>query len=243
MHNNKTVILLHGLGAHSDSWQLQWPALQEAGYRVIVPDFTGFGRSAYSRGPVTVKTLSDEVYAMMRQIGIQRAHIIGLSLGGAVAMQFALDHPVIVEKLVLSNTAARFVNKARIKYFALRFLSAKLLSRNVIANSMANFTFPKPEHGEFRAAFVAQILQSNRRAYMRLAKSFLRYDLEREIQRIKAPTLIVSGAEDRTLPTYMQEFLHERIKGSKLVMMPGGHVSAVDSSGEFNRAMVEFLAT
>src|SRR5690348_1429 len=85
----KTILLLHGLGAHSDMWQFQWPAFTEAGYRVVVPDLKGFGKSAYRKGPINVKTMSDDIYEFLKAINVQRAHFVGLSLGGAISMQFA----------------------------------------------------------------------------------------------------------------------------------------------------------
>lgn len=238
---NKTVVFLHGLGAHSDSWEYQWDVFANAGYRVIVPDFTGFGRSPYVRGRISVKTLADDLYNLFKKINVQRAHFVGLSLGGAVAMQFALDHPVIVEKLVLSNTSARFFAKGKMRYFMVRFISSKLLPRKTLARAMAGYTFPKPEQQEWRDAFVKQILESNRKGYMRLAKSFIKYDLTEEIQRIKAPTLIIGGEEDRTLPLHMQEYIHSKIKNSQMVIFPGGHVSSVDSAEDFNREVLAFL--
>lgn len=238
----KTVLLLHGLGAHSDMWQFQWPALTEAGYRVIVPDLRGFGRSPYRKGPINVKTMSDDIYEFLKAINVQRAHFVGLSLGGAIAMQFALDHPVIVEKLVLSNTSAKFLGKGKSLYFFIRFLSLRVLPRRMIAKAIARYTFPKKEQDDVRREFVRQFMSANRRAYRRLAMSFTKYDLSGRVQQIRIPTLVIGGKEDRTLPVHMQEFLSEKIKGSKLVVMPGGHVSSIDHVEDFNKAVLEFLA-
>lgn len=240
--NEKTVILLHGLGAHSNMWQFQWPALVEAGYRVIAPDMTGFGRSAYAKGKINIKTMADDVYNLLRHINVQRAHFIGLSMGGAIAMQFALDHPVIVEKLILSNTAAKFLGKGKSFYFILRFLSLNLIPRKTIARAIAKYTFPNPQQEYIREEFIAQFLTANKRAYLKLAQSFVKYDLKARVHQLRMPTLIISGRKDRTLPTPLQEFLHEKIKGSKLVIMDGGHVSSIDNADEFNKLILEFLA-
>lgn len=239
--NEKTILLLHGLGAHSDMWQFQWPAFVEAGYRVVVPDLTGFGKSIYKKGPINVKTLSDDIYEFIKKINVQRAYFVGLSLGGAIAMQFALDHPVIVEKLVLANTSARFLSKGKSLYFAVRFLSLRLFPRRFIAKEIARYTFPNDRQGDVRKEFVRQFMSANRRAYRRLAQSFTKYDLTSRVQQIRMPTLIISGENDRTLPKHMQEFLHEKIKGSNLIVMDSGHVSNVDQTEQFNQAVLEFL--
>jgi len=239
--NEKTVLFLHGLGAHGDMWQFQWPAFTEAGYRVIVPDLKGFGKSAYRKGPINVKTMSDDIYEFLKAINVQRAHFVGLSLGGAISMQFALDHPVIVEKMVLSNTSAKFLGKGKALYFFIRFLSLRILPRKFIAKAIARYTFPKKEQEDVRKEFIRQFMSANRRAYRRLAVSFAKYDLTTRIQQIRTPTLIIGGNEDRTLPVHMQEFLHEKIKGSQLLVLDSGHVCSIDCVDEFNKAVLEFL--
>ena len=239
--NERTIVLLHGLGAHGDMWQFQWPALVDAGYRVIVPDFPGFGKSVYKKGPIDVKTLSDDIYEFLKKINVQRAHFVGLSLGGAVAMQFALDHPVIVDHLVLANTSARFLGKGKSLYFLLRFLSLRVTPRRVIAKAISRYTFPKKDQEEIRQAFIAQFMSANRRAYKRLAISFTKYDLTGRVQQIRLPTLIIGGNEDRTLPLHMQEYLHSKIKGSQFLALDSGHVSSIDQSDAFNQAVLDFL--
>lgn len=236
------MLFLHGLGAHSDMWQFQWPVFTEAGYRVIVPDLKGFGKSAYRKGPINVKTMSDDIYDFLKTINVQRAHFVGLSLGGAIAMQFALDHPVIVEKMVLANTSAKFLGKGKALYFFIRFLSLRILPRGVIGKAIARYTFPRKEQENIRHEFVRQFMSANRRAYRRLAVSFAKYDLTTRVQQIRTPALIIGGREDRTLPLHMQEFLHEKMKGSKLLVLDSGHVSSIDQVDEFNKAVLDFLA-
>lgn len=240
-NNGKTVVLLHGLGAHSDMWQLQWPVLAEAGYRVIVPDLTGFGRSPYGKGKISVKTLSDNIYDFLKTINVQRAHFVGLSLGGAVTMQFALDHPVIVDKMILSNTAARFLAKGKTAYFMIRFITSKIIPRKTLGRMIATYTFPHPEQDAWRNEFIREFLSANKRAYRRLAASFANYNLTGRVHQIRTPTLIIGGHEDRTLPTHLQEFLHEKIRGSQIRLLNGGHVSAIDNAHEFNDLMLDFL--
>jgi len=224
----KTILLLHGLGAHSDMWQFQWPAFTEAGYRVIVPDLRGFGRSAYRKGPINVKTMADDIYEFLKAINVQRAHFVGLSLGGAIAMQFALDHPVIIDKMVLSNTSAKFLGKGKSLYFLIRFLSLRLLPRKFIGKAISRYTFPRKDQEDVRREFVCQFMSANRRAYRRLAMSFAKYDITSRVQQIRTPTLIIGGMQDRTLPLHMQEFLHDKIKGSKLLTFDSGHVASID---------------
>jgi pimeloyl-ACP methyl ester carboxylesterase len=241
---SKAAILLHGLGANSDSWQFQSAELAQAGYRVIVPDMFGFGKSEYKNKKNTIESMADDVHDLMQRIGVQKANFIGLSMGGAITMKFALKYPEKVEKLVLANTAARFANKVGGKLYTIlkRIFVMSCLPRRYGANMVSNFVFPKPEQKQFREEFFNEIMVSNKGAYFDSVKSIIKHDVRAQLGNIDVPTLIIGGSHDYVTPNFLQKAIHEGIKGSKLVIIQGaGHVSAVDSAAEFNKEMLDFL--
>lgn len=238
----KTIILLHGLGATSDSWQYQWPVLARAGYRVIAPDFEGFGQTEYNRGAMTVKSMADDIYDLLKELRIQKVNLCGLSMGGAVAQQFALDHPVITDKLILSNTAAHFMSrKGGLLYFFPRYIFFRVTPPIVRAKVIAKIIFPFPEQKEYRDEFIDEIMQAHPGAYMKAAANLIKFDMRDAIHRIKAPTLIISGKLDKTTPLYLQEFLRQEIKDAKHIVLEGGHVTSIDSQDEYNKEILDFL--
>ena len=87
------VILLHGLGATSDSWQLQLPALLESGYRILAPDMRGFGKSSYPEGPNSPRIMAEDVATFLNRLEVTSVYVVGISMGGTIALQFALEHP------------------------------------------------------------------------------------------------------------------------------------------------------
>src|SRR5512136_38426 len=101
---NPAVLLLHGLGADSTSWTLQIPALSEAGFRPVAPDAPGFGQSLYDGGGWNLKGVAAQMADLLGELGTGPAHIVGLSMGGVIAQQFALDFPQLIKKLVLVST-------------------------------------------------------------------------------------------------------------------------------------------
>ena len=240
----KAVVLLHGLGATCDSWQMQFAPLEAAGYRIIAPDFVGFGQTDYDGEQLNIKAMSEDIYELLKVLNIQKASLVGLSMGGAVALQFALDHPVIIDKLVVSNTASCFMSrKGGFWYFLPRFILFNITPAIVKARFISWIVFPYEHQAEFRAEFIKQVLQSHPKAYLRTAKSLLKFDLRDAIHRIKAPTLVIGGREDSTTPLYLQEFIHNEIKSSKMVVLDGGHVTSIDSAEGYNEAVLEFLGT
>jgi pimeloyl-ACP methyl ester carboxylesterase len=239
----KTVLLLHGLGANSNSWQYQWSVLANAGYRVIIPDFEGFGETGYAKGPMTIKSMSNDIYDLLKELRIQKVNICGLSMGGAVAQQFALDHPVITDRLILSNTASCFMSrKGGVFYFFPRYILFRVTPPIVRAKVISKIIFPFPDQQEYRAEFIDEIMQAHPGAYMKAAANLIKFDLREAIHRIKAPTLIISGKLDKTTPLYLQEFLHQEIKGSRHIILAGGHVTSIDSQADFNKEMLDFLS-
>lgn len=237
-----TIVLIHGLGASSEMWEFQFEPLTKAGYRVIAPDMPGFGKSPESNETLTIESMADEVANLMRDLKIAKANIIGLSMGGAIAQKFALKHPEKLERLILSNTAARFANKIfGIKYLALRYLMLKIIPRRSGAKSIAKFVFPKKDQQYFRDEFIKQILQASDKAYFQATKAIIDHDLRKEITNIKAPTLLVSGKEDRLTMPFQLRKINGLIPHSKLVMLAGGHVTPVDSADDFNREILAFL--
>jgi pimeloyl-ACP methyl ester carboxylesterase len=102
-----TVLLLHGLGADSSSWGFQVGPLTSAGLRVIAPDAPGFGKSSGARSVGSIRRLSQFIPRLLDNLKIPTARIAGISMGGTLALQTALDHPERVERLALINTFAR----------------------------------------------------------------------------------------------------------------------------------------
>ena len=100
------VILLHGLGVNGSSWQLQIPSLVDAGFRVISPDVRGFGKSTYPGGKTSIHTMSEDIVKLLASLQIGQSDVVGISMGGTIALQLAIDHPELVRKLVLVNTFA-----------------------------------------------------------------------------------------------------------------------------------------
>ena len=101
------VMLLHGLGATCASWQLQTPALVEEGYRVVAPDMRGFGKSSYPGGKNDPKIMANDISDLCDMLDLHELHVVGISLGGTVALEFTLANPATVRSLVITNSFAR----------------------------------------------------------------------------------------------------------------------------------------
>jgi len=238
------VLLLHGLGVTGESWSLQFPALIEAGLRPLAPDLRGFGHSSYPGGGGRIATFAGDMAALLEQLDVAPAHVVGISLGGTVALQLALDHPELVRKLVLVNTFARLRPKGvrGYLYFALRMLMVHTLGIPAQARAVAKHMFPKPEQESSRADLIRQVSQANPKAYRATMRALARFDVLDRLGALVLPTLIITGSEDSTVDPENQKMLVERIPNARQEIIPGaGHAVSVDAPETFNRILPDFI--
>ena len=239
------VILLHGLGGNAANWAFNINALAQK-YRVIAPDQIGFGRSDKPLINYHVGTYVDFLDGLCRQLNIERASLVGNSLGGWIAAAYTLAHPEKVERLVLVD-AAGFSPPAN---FDMRLLSKLNPSTREDMKQLAALVFYNKQLFTSDAA-VDQMLTSRIAAgdgytIQSLNESIARSEdmLDNRLAAIKQPTLIIWGRADGLTPLaeYGERFNRE-IPGSQLLVFEQcGHVPQVEKSGDFNAAVLKFLA-
>lgn len=240
----KAVLLLHGLGATGDSWQLQFPPLSEAGFRIIAPDARGFGRSTYPGGNTSISDMTGDFIALLENLQTGPVDVVGISMGGTHALQFALDAPQLVHKLVLVNTFARLrpEKAGDLLYFASRMLIVYTLGLSTQARMVANRLFPNPEQEELRQELIKQINQADPKGYRAAMRALGRFDVDSQLSEIRAPALVVTGEKDTTVPLKLQQNLAQGITNARHVIIPdAGHAVTADHPQVFNETLMKFL--
>ena len=238
------VLLLHGLGADGASWTLQLPELTGAGFRPLAPDVPGFGQSSYDGYGWSIPRVAAQMADLLAELGTGPAHVMGLSMGGVIAQQFALDFPHLTLKLVLASTFSvlRPENLSGWYYFLQRFILVNTLGLPAQAKVVAQRVFPGPRYAPLREMLVATIARADPRAYRKAMFSLGMFDSRKRLSEIKTPTLVITGAEDTTVMPARQKLLSEGIPGARQETIPdAGHAVSVDQAEIFNRSMLEFL--
>ena len=161
------VVLLHGLGADSSSWILQFEPLIDAGFRPIAPDISGFGASPYDGTGWSVSQAAKSIADLLAQLNAVPTYVVGLSMGGVIAQQMALDFPRLARRLVLVSTFS-YLRPDSLRgwlYFARRAILA--LTRGVPAQArmVAWELFPDPAQEPVREIIIEQICRSDPRVY------------------------------------------------------------------------------
>ncbi len=241
---SKPVLLLHGLGADGSSWSYQLPALIAAGYRPLAPDLPGFGRSAWKRGRWSIRAVTGQLVDWLDGLGIERAALVGISMGGAFALRLALDFPDRVEQLALVSAFACLRPRSRSEqiYLLRRLLVARMQGVDRQAGLVAQRLFPAPGQAAVREELVQRILQSDRRVYQAAMRQLGLFDARRRLKELSVSTLVITGEQDNTVPVPIQTEMANGIRGAGQVVIPNsGHAVIIDQPDRFNRELLAFL--
>lgn len=241
------LLLVMGLGTPGLGWASQVPALRTR-YRTISFDNRGCGRSACPPGPYAVNELAADALGLLDALDVPRAHLAGISMGGMIAQEIAVEHPERVAALVLASTYAapgpaiwrlmergRELMGARADAFAaLRFLTDVAFTPSFIEKDgiriMQLLAEAMPD-GPNLAGLAAQ------------SAATLAFDARPRLPSVRAPTLVLTGDADKLIPAEHSDEIAALVPGARLVRIAGGsHAVNFEKPEEWNRIVLAFLA-
>jgi pimeloyl-ACP methyl ester carboxylesterase len=242
------LIMISGAGSDQSNWRSQTASFKKY-YRTITFDNRGSGKSEKPAGPYTIKTMADDTIGLMDHLGIEKAHVLGVSMGGMIAQELAINHPERVDKLVLGCTFARRdgtsgfsleINKALEAY---ERSSRDKASQRRLASVFIDLVINKWSYRvlilplmKIAIRFGATIGSAEQ------SEALLAHDAADRLGMIKASTLVMTGTEDRLVKPVSSEVIASLVPKAKLVkVLGGGHNFSIEMSGEFNREVLDFL--
>jgi 3-oxoadipate enol-lactonase len=241
----RPVVLIHGYPFNRSLWNEQIEVLSQ-NHRVIAPDLRGFGESEASDGTATMNRMAQDVALLLNHLGIARATIAGLSMGGYVALAFYKQLSSRVRALILADTRAQ-ADTAEAKQTRAQ-QAEKALSEGMAG--IADAMLPKlltPETVSKHPDIVKRVRDMMLKTKPEGAAAALRGMAERDdltslLSKISVPTLILVGAEDAITPVADSEKMNQAIADSRLVVLENaGHVSNLERTEQFNDALLDFL--
>lgn len=237
------VILLHGLGLDATFWTFVIPALSRT-HRVYAVDMLGFGRSDKPPLEYSIETFVEFLEGFMRQAGIPKATLVGLSLGGWIAAEFAAQHPESVDRLVLVD-AAGVRPPAPPPAAALALLNPGSLAdeRNLL--KFVFFNQDLVTDAVVELYFQKRMRSGNGYTVARILQGMQTRDewINERLVHVRAPALVVWGRNDLLIPLAMGEEFARLLPGSKLAVIGEcGHLPPAEKPAEFAKAVIEFLA-
>jgi 3-oxoadipate enol-lactonase len=241
--NAPTVVMSNSIGTTLDMWEPNVAALAEH-FRVLRYDTRGHGLTesgADDAGGVTIALLADDVAALMDALRIDRAHVVGLSLGGMTGQRFAAAHPDRVDKLVLCATASKIGDE---NFWNDRADAVTAGGMAAIAGAVQRwFTADTyAERSDLVRGFITMLARADVPGYAACSRAIGRADLHDDLARIRAQTLVLSGSDDPATPPADGESLRDRIAGAHYELIENAsHQLAAERPAAVNALITGFL--
>lgn len=242
IHDAPAVILHHSLGTHLRSWDSIAPALAE-NYRLIRFDARGHGRSDAPVGPYDLEHLTEDVVRLMDQFEINRAHFIGLSMGGMIGQLLGIEHPDRLHSLTLASTTSNMPPEAGPMWD-----ERIAIARNSGMEALVDETIGRWFTADFVAAddpairVIAEMIAATApEGFAGWGEAIKKLDLTAQLGRISTPSLVLVGRDDPGTTVEAAELIQQNIPGSKLqIIEQASHQAPVEQPEAFLAAITDF---
>jgi 3-oxoadipate enol-lactonase len=230
------LVLAGSLGATHEMWDPQLEAFEARFRKVVTYDHPGHGGASVPQTPITLDDLGRHVLALLDERELDRVSFCGLSLGGMVGMWLASRAPERIERLVLACTSARFAPPERWRE---RAATVRAHGLEAIADAALErwFTPAFEDRARYREMFVS----NDPEGYARCCEAIAVADLRDDVGAIRAPTLVIAGDQDPSVPREDTQLLAEGIPDARVVTLPAAHLASVERPTEFADAVLEHL--
>ena len=244
--SGEPVLLIMGFTAHSMLWMMQVPALAQR-FQVITFDNRGAGRTGAPDKPYSIAGMAEDTAALMDHLGIERAHVLGFSMGGMIAQELALTEPGRVSRLILVSTAACAEGYTRRLVQSWMDVRRSNLSREQVLRLTSVFLYSAAllnddsRYEQAIAASLANPYEQRDHAFLRQAQAALAFDATDRLKNLRNPVLVTAAVEDILVPPRNSKRLAEILPNAEYRELPGGHAGAIEFADEYNAAFLEFL--
>ena len=236
------LLLIHGLGSSGRDWEMQIDAFSGL-FQVVVYDVRGHGMSEKPPGPYSVPLFAKDCAELLRILGFNKVHVVGISMGGMIALQLAADFPDMVQDLVIINSGPDLVVRS-IKDLILlwqRLIIVKLLGMRKMGEVLSKRLFPKPGQEDLREIFVERWAENDPRAYNLTLKGLVGWSVVEKLSSITCPTLVVAADQDYT-PLEVKTAMVDQIPNAQLAVIEDAHHAApMEYPDRFNQILKDFL--
>jgi 3-oxoadipate enol-lactonase len=239
------MILMHGIGGNRTNWHDQLPEFGRQ-FHAVAWDARGYGASDDCEGPLDFGDFARDLARVVEHFNEAQAHLVGLSMGGMIAMDFYSRYPERVATLTICDSLPGFNHLTpdqRREFIRLRqepLLAGK--EPKDIAPAVAETLIGKSARPGSFERLVASMSALHKESYLKAIASTANYQRSFELEKIAVPTHVIVGDEDRLTPPEMSRQMAARIPGARLTLIQGaGHLSNIEQPQSFNRAVLAFL--
>jgi 3-oxoadipate enol-lactonase len=244
------LVLVMGIGYDATLWGLYQVPFFSEHFQTIVFDNRDAGRSSYANDAYSIADMADDLAGLLDGLGIEKAHLLGISMGGMICQEFALRYPERLDKLVLTGTGAA---PGRAKFDPITTWNyVKKHDTEGLMFAAQQFLWLFSESFRRNPAAVDQTLQMladnpnpvSPEAYQRQADAYVKHDLLDQLSQVTASTMVIAGEQDRLTPPWICKELSDAIPNARFVKIEGegsSHVLPLERPDEFNQLVLSFL--
>jgi len=240
-----TIVLVSGLADEIGMWDMQMPGLLAAGYQVLRFDNRGVGATSKPAGPYSTATFAADTKALVDALGLSDFHLVGVSMGGMIAQEYALRYGSDLRSLTLACTYAApgpFCSRM----YAMWADLAPVMGVPFVMRDVALWGFTLPFFNERQAELAGfeeamRFMDQPVPAYLAQLAAIQQHDARSRLPAISVPTLVLAGADDILIPVSLSRGLADSIPGATWATCPGGHMCVWEYAEEFTSAVTDFV--
>lgn len=242
------LVLIMGMGGTCQGWTVTTVPELSKERPVVIFDNRGAGQSGDPGTAFTTQDMAEDTLALLDELGLERAHVLGGFMGGMVAQELAIAHPERVGSLVLHGTWAKADAKRRAilelwKEMIESGVPAETRIKNRLIWTLGDSTFEQDVIQRMWRFYLRDDAPMEEKVFERQAEASIGHDAVERLHLIRSPTLVVCGEDDILTPPRLHRRLARAIQGARLVVMPGGaHLVAAELASRFNSLVQRFLA-
>ena len=238
------LLLIHDLGASAEDWEWQVPVLRRA-FTVVTYDVRGHGKSGKPADAYSVSQFSNDAAKLITALALGPMHVVGLGLGGMIALQLALSYPDSVRSLVIVNSGPHMAPRTLRERLAIgrQKLMARTMGMPEMGRALAARLLPRPEHEARRTAFVARWSRNNKRVYLRVLDAMMGWTVVDRLGDIDCQVLVVTADHDAASVARQRTYAARMRHASVVVINNAHHAVPMECPERFNEALCCFLST
>ena len=233
------ILFIHSLGTNNYLYRDQIAALKGR-YRCIAPDCRAHGATS-NNGIFTIEDVAADHKAVLEHLGIETCHVVGLSMGGPIALCLNTRWPGLAQSMVLADAFARIRPGGEDRIYATQEAVAYLSMREFGSQYAGDRLMPTTDIDKLDE-LAAEISKCPPKGYVDTVRAVFTYDASGDLAKVAVPTLILIGDSDDATPMAESEFIRDGIAGSEIKIIPdAGHLSTIDNPAEFTAELGIFL--
>lgn len=237
------LVFIHGLGENAESWKYQMDVFSKD-FRVIAMDLRGHYRSDDGDEFITMEIYADDVIALVEKLGIDKAHFVGLSMGGLICQEMTKKYQDRMISMTLSDAAGFYPEEMRTTGLEERLDRIDNVSMEEIGEVIGKAACKSNVDNKILKEAIHMFQLNRKKPYREATYSTLKADYRDIHKDIKVPTFITVGELDPVTPVAFSEYLNSHIRDSKMKIIPdASHLSKMDNYSEYNKALYEFLVS